>query len=677
MKRSSLIVLLYLSLVSMSFVCFLPVISAFAEPKAPSLEEIIVTATKIEEPKSDVSASVQIITQEDIKHSTSKNVGDLIAEAALGHVHKYPGALTSLISIRGLSTDLFNPLKDRVLVLINGRPAGTNNLAKIPVSDIERIEIVKGPASVLYGSAAMGGVVNIITKKGRDEGVQGFIGGEIGSRDYRQVIGELSGKKGGFDFYLAGSRSQRGDYEAKVKDIKGNPYGKNTGYDDGSISARFGYEFAGSHRISLGLQHYKTWDMGSPNAWYQADYDDNMEKERNGFDLEYKGFLDAKLYYNKDKDTWNTVGGQWAEITKTKRDSQGISLQKVFPIGDHRVIVGLQWDRMKTVSWRSVGAPYYPKSEFNSYGAFTEGRLSLLDKRLLFNVGLRYDYFQNEILPTPLMTSLNPRKEELDHLTVRSGVVYKFTENLRFKGNIGTAFRAPAPDELAMDVVQWGTRYLGNPDLKPEKSMTYDAGIEFNGLNSSNWLNGLKCGLTFFHTDFKDKISSYFDSILNAQSYKNIDGATLQGLEINLSYDVGIATGLNISIEPFTNITYHTRYSSDDPADIKAGGKTLTFTPKWTGAFGVKAGQDKWSLRFIANYTGDERATDWDPASPTYRKVIKKGDFTVAQLKAAYRPLKMLEISAAIENLFDRNYAYVLGYPMPRRTFTAGAKWVF
>lgn len=669
MKENLLKCLFYVFFVIQS-TCCLPAVYASAELKASTLDEIIVTATKVEEPKEDVSASVQIITQDDIKNSSAKNAGDLIAEAALGHVNKYPGALTSKITLRGLSTDLFNPLKDRALILINGRLAGTNNLAKIPAGDIERIEIVKGPASVLYGSSAMGGVINIILKKGREDGLHGFIGGEAGSWDYRQISGELSGKKGAFDFYLMGSRSYRGDYEAKIKDTKGNPYGKNTAYDDETVSARFGYEFAGDHHISVGLQHFKTWDMGSPNAWYSPDYDDYMEKERNGFDIGYKGFIDAKLYYNKDKDTWHTVGGQWAEITRTKRDSQGISIQKVFPLGEHRVIAGLQWDRMKTDSWRSVGSPYYPRSKYDSYGAFTEGRLSLLDKRILLSLGLRYDYFVNEILSTPLMTNLNPKKEELDHLTVRSGVVYKFTDNLRFKGNIGTAFRSPVPDEIAMDVVQWGVRYLGNPNLKPEKSTTYDAGVEYSQ-------DTFRAGLAFFHTKFKDKISSYFDNALNAQSYRNIDGATLQGLEVSLSYNLGAAAGLNISIEPFTNITYHTRYSSKDAADIKAGNKTLSFTPKWTGAFGVKAGQEKYNIRLIANYTGDEMVTDWNSTSPTYRKEIKKSDFTVAHLKASFKPFKKLELSAAVENLFDRNYGYVLGYPMPGRTFTAGVKWVF
>jgi len=218
--------------------------SLFAEERSASLEEIVVTATKVEEPKKDVPASVQIITQEDIKNSTAKDAGDLISEASIGHVHKYPGALTARIELRGLTTDLFSDLKSRVLVLINGHRAGTVNLAKIPAEDIERIEIVKGPASVLYGSSAMGGVINIITKEGK-EGFHGSVGGEIGSWKYWKGFAELSGKKGLFDFYLTASRSASDDYDAK-------DYGKieNTGYNDETVSASLGYRFFDKHHRS-------------------------------------------------------------------------------------------------------------------------------------------------------------------------------------------------------------------------------------------------------------------------------------------------------------------------------------------------------------------------------------------------------------------------------------------
>lgn len=640
--------------------------SAYAEET--KLEEIVVTATRIEEPKQDVPYSVQIISEKDIKTSTAKNAGDLIAEAAVGHVQKYPGLSTSRISLRGFNTDLFDDIKSRVLILINGHRAGTVNLATIPVDDIERIEIVKGPTSVLYGSSAMGGVINIITKKGKEEGIHGSIGGEAGSWNYWKTKAELNGKKNSFDFYLAATRSSIDDFSAKN-------YGKieNSGYNDEFVSARVGYEFFNKHHISLGFQHWRGWKIGMPGARYQPDPDDFQDIDRNGFDLKYSTeTFSAGYYYIRNKqENHEGQGIGNSEITIKKTDTQGASVQKVFSINEHRIIIGGQWDRVEVKSSRSTSAPYNPNSQFNSYGLFTEGRLSLLNKKLLLNVGIRYDYFENEILPTEGIINLKPRKENLDHVTVRGGIVYKLTDNFHVKGNAGTAFRVPAPDELAADYVSsWGTHYLGNPDLKPEKSTSYDIGFAYVK-------DLFKSELTFFHSAFKDKILSYYDSVANVWTYKNVEGATIQGFEGNLSYDIGIASGLNFSLEPFINFTYHTKYISKDESEIKKYGKTLTYTPKWTAAFGIRAGDNDWDVRLIANYTGDEKVIEWNPASSNYGKVVDKKDFTVFSIKGFYRPLKNLEISLSIENLFDRAYEYVQYYPMPRRTITGGLKWMF
>ncbi|MCX7723892.1 MAG: TonB-dependent receptor [Thermodesulfovibrio sp.] len=626
------------------------------------------TATRVEEPKRDVPYSVQIITQEDIKNSTAKNLGDLIVETAIGHVHKYPGLSTSRIGLRGFNTDIFDDLKSRVLILINGNRAGTVNLATIPVDDIERIEIVKGPASVIYGSSAMGGVINIITKKAKEEGIQGLVGGEAGSWNYWKTSGEITGKKGPFDLYISVSRSSIDDYSAKG-------YGKieNTGYNNQALSVRFGYSFFDKHSISLGIQHWRGWDIGSPGARYEPDPDDYKDIERNRVDLEYKTETFKVGYYiTKNKEEFHEGKGIGnSDITVKNTTTQGLSLQKVFLVDEHRFIIGGQWDRVKVKSSRSTGAPYNPNSEYDSYGLFSETRLSLFNKKLLLNFGVRYDYFENEILPTEGITALKPGKENLEHVTVRGGIVYKLTDSFSIKGNAGTAFRAPAPDELAADYVSSrGTHYVGNPDLKPEKSRSYDIGVAY--------IKDLFKGeIAFFHSIFKDKILRYYDSALKAWTFKNVDGATIQGIEGIFSYDIGLAAGLDFSLEPFLNFTYHTRYSSKDEDEIQKYGKTLQYIPKSAASFGIKAGKDKWDLKLIANYVGKEKVVDWNPSSKNYEKVVDKSDFMVINLKGSYRPIKNLELTFSVENLLDRAYEYVQYYPMPRRTITGGVKWIF
>jgi vitamin B12 transporter len=123
----------------------------------------------------------------------------VLAEKGIGHIQKYPGTLTA-VGIRGFRTDSHgNDLQGKVLVLLDGRRSGTGNVAKILTQNLERIEIIRGPGAVQYGSAGMGGVVNIITRKGTDNGMQV----SVGAGSYDRVQGAFGGtiNRDGFDFH--------------------------------------------------------------------------------------------------------------------------------------------------------------------------------------------------------------------------------------------------------------------------------------------------------------------------------------------------------------------------------------------------------------------------------------------------------------------------------------------
>ena len=635
------------------------------QKSAQSMDEVVITATKIEELKKDVPASVQIISSEDIKNSAAKDAGGLITEAGIGHITNYGSDLTGSIEVRGLETSLFSSLQSRVLILVNGSRAGTINLAEIPADDIERIEIVKGPASVLYGSSAMGGVINIITKEGK-AGFQGFAGVQAGSWNYWKASSGVSGKTGSFDYFVTAGRTSEDNFKTPVFGWR-----ENSAYNDETASARVGYSLLNDGHISVGFQHWHGFDIGSPGATYAPDPDNYDDKQRDGADIAYKtDTFSAKYYLVRVKETsygGMTSGPGYSNIFVSDEITQGASLQKTFLIGDHRITVGGQWDRIgDTTRSNTFGDVYEPNSQYDNYAVFSEGRLSLLNKKLLISAGLRYDYFQDAILSTPELPNVNTRTEDMDHLTARGGVVYKLTDSLDLKGNVGTAFRAPAPQELAADYTYMGTHTVGNSNLKPEQSTSYDAGIDYS--------KGLfKGDLTFFQTDFKDEIVNYFDMSRMVSTYKNLDGSTIQGLEFNSSYDLGPALGLNMFVTPFTNITYKTKYEDESGTNPT----TLLNVPKWTGAFGLKVGQEKWDARLVANYIGPEKVTQWDYSLPTYGQTITKSGFTVLNLKGSYRPVKYLELTLSVQNLLDKNYAYNLGYPMPGMTIIGGAKWLF
>ncbi|MFN4132461.1 MAG: TonB-dependent receptor, partial [Caldimicrobium sp.] len=206
MARKGLIMLFFLSL------GFISVEAGYGAESTFNVEEIVVTATRIPEPKSEVSSFVQVLSEERLSLSPSQDLGSFITQAGIGHIHRYPGFLTGRVAIRGLASDLFDQQKSRLLLLSDGVKIGTINFAKIPLQDVERVEIVKGPASVLYGSQAMGGVINVITKRAKKEGFYGEIGATCGSWDFYQGSVELMGKKDKVDFYFSSFRAAQNDY---------------------------------------------------------------------------------------------------------------------------------------------------------------------------------------------------------------------------------------------------------------------------------------------------------------------------------------------------------------------------------------------------------------------------------------------------------------------------------
>lgn len=619
------------------------------------LDEIVVTSTRVEEPKRDLPYTVQVITQEDIKTSVARDAGDLIIESAIGHVSKYPNGLTTFY-LRGFGLGL-NPLTSRSLILINGLRTSTINLSEIPVDDIERIEILKGPASVLYGSNAMGGVVNIITKRATKDGFYGSIGVEAGSLPQAKAVAELNFKRDYFDGFLSLSRSHREDYEARG-------FGKynNTGYDDQALSLRLGYEFSGLGKFTLRIRHFKAWDIGSPGSTKMLTPNDHIDISLNSLDFGFDGrTLKGHFYLSqRDYEFHDDLSDGWGGRSKYKTLSKGLNLQKMFNFEGFRLIIGGEWS---SVSLKNINNPppaFQPRSRSDNFAVYAESKIMPV-RNLTVLFGLRYDYFENSIKETENMV-VTPKTENLDNITVRVGSLYKVSEELGIKASVGTAFRAPSPDEYAGEYLTPWARYIGNPNLSPERLTNYELGL---GLSTAN----IKGDFTFFHSLFRDRITSYFDVNLNAISFKNLDKAKIRGLELSLSYDLRELLGISFSLEPYINLTYHAKYSDSQ-------GNPLLAIPKWLGALGIKARGESWDVRLALSHFGDENILYFDPLTFT-QKVVKKQDFSIVNFRALYRPIKELELSLGIENLFDRAYEFVPDYPMPRRTVSAGVRWLF
>src|SRR5712671_5117803 len=211
------------------------------------MPEVVVTATGYPEEVSKIAGTVQVITQDRIAHSTAKSVSDLLAENAVGFMSQWTAGQTS-INIRGGATEgQGRDFKSQVLVLISGHRAGTANVSKMSIADVERIEIVRGPSSVVYGSQNMGGVINIILKTGRTApGI--FLEGSAGSWQMVEGRAQYGGVSGPFDWYVGGFGQSQGNFQ-----IGGGAYEQNTSFTRASGTAALGYAFDENNRVDVTL----------------------------------------------------------------------------------------------------------------------------------------------------------------------------------------------------------------------------------------------------------------------------------------------------------------------------------------------------------------------------------------------------------------------------------------
>ncbi|OIP91416.1 MAG: hypothetical protein AUK55_11215 [Syntrophobacteraceae bacterium CG2_30_61_12] len=629
----------------------------------PTLQTVVVSAGRVEEEKKQVTASVSVIDRETIKQSSALTLGELLSEQGLA-VREYPGALSS-VQIRGFRTETHgNDLKGHVLILLDGRRAGTGNVAKIFTKNVERIEIVRGPASVQYGSAAMGGVINVITRQGQGR-ISPAVEGSLGSWDSREGTVELGGQVSQFDFSGAYTYAEQGDYDTG----DGKQY-RNTGFDDrNNVSLNAGWTLSPDHRLGLIFTGYDMNGAGSPSYFSQNDLDNYVDSSNQSLDLIYDGASRSGLfswkarYFNgKDQDRWvdptesNPDGWDDGIDSDRNTDFQGAQGQLTANLSHVRVTAGFDWaDYEVNASWTPE------QTEYENPAGFILAKTTLFDDRLVLTGGVRTDQYTVRVTE-PAGDSASDR-----HVSPRFGLAYSLTDHLRLRANYGQAFVMPEADQLAADYTVWGRRYVGNPELSPETGNTYETGVDL-------YWRSLYAGLTLFTTDFADKIEPV---VLQdgSNSWDNLGDATISGIEGELTVDIGDYFDWNFALRPYTRFTYLFRYEDDET------GQDLLYTPDWNGSFGLTlSGWNGLSANLNFAYSGVQTVTDYESGYPYQEVELDRSlvaDLSVRKRLPITDNLGGLTLMASIRNLFDEDYAYVKGYPMPGRSFYLGLRYQY
>ncbi len=631
------------------------------------LDKVVVTAGRVEEPARSVTQSVTIIPQEEIAKNQYNDLGGLLRNYGI-QVNSYSGNEgLGQVAIRGVRSSVMgNDLQGSVLVLIDGRRIGTDNLSMVPMVNIERIEIIRGPGSVQYGSSAIGGVINIITKRGPGPDASGEAkkyAGRLeaggGSWDTYKTQAELAAQGLGVDFSGGVSWLTAHDY----KTGGGHTY-HNTGNDYRlGYSLNLGYSFNPENRLGMIMLGVRNEKAGAPNELRQNDLLSYTDRNNYSMDFIYDGGysdlgLKWKARYFNGQDNYlsedpNPMGlGRYESET----DYQGVQGQ-------------VSWNKQFLTLTGGVDYLYYDtdvitsqqRNKYYNTGAFLLAKLAFMDELLVLSGGVRYDDYD---------LRYEGENADLNHTTPSIGLAVNPLDWLTLRTNYGESYRVPQAQEMLGFDSGWAN-YLGNSDLKPEEGRSWDIGFEINK-------NTLNLGLTYFRTDYENKIATRrvgWDS-----QYYNLDGKSrFQGLEVQAGYDLGELFDWPFTLRPYLNMTTLFKYEDEN-------GNRLENVSRHDIAYGVNFEQPDWGmtadLRFT--YYGKQKQTDFGTAANYWLDggPVTVGPTTVVDLfvsKSIYNfeNAGTLSVKGEVRNIFDEDYQTIFAYPMPGRSFYLGLQYEF
>jgi len=663
-----------------------------------NLGEIKVSATKSNTKLKNLPYKVEVISSEAIKLSPAKDLGELLKMNSSVDIIQYPGLLSS-VGMRGFQPTTNNKYN---ALLIDGLPAGTRNISTLGLSNVEQVEILKGPFSSLYGSNAMAGVINIVTPKHK-ETLQGMTNLSWGSFMTSHADVSVGGRiTGPLSFDLSAFTDNEGENytigkhnllkmsETNKAILDKNSYGATFGstkYSQMGASLRLGYDINKNWEINLFQSGYEAKDVLSGGSFWGVYSKNKKDITRWSSRLELQGIMNNHTikfspYYSNDlsKNYLNQIDTAYV-TSQSRYETFGAQLQDNIKLGQQNIVVGIDNNTQlnKTNNWKNATiqkAPYNPDYSNTATGVFAQGHFKFFDDKLNISAGARYDFINFTLKKSTLLGNAE-KTDNYNIINPNIGIKYEIVEGLSTHANFGTAFLAPDAIQKAGNYTYNGTKYVANPDLKAEQSKTVDFGFGYK-----NYYSGIESDITFFHTDHKNMITTISvnpDGDKEASSgdeyitYINASKAFMNGLEVLASYDLGALYDYNFSLKTFVNATFmfDTRVKSGNVwSDMK-------YVRKQNATFGIEYGSvNGFKLRLSGRYIGSRIEDNWFYSynvRPLYasNKPILHPDYLLFDVSASYSITKKITVGVNVANLLDENYTEKDGYNMPGRSITA------
>ena len=577
-----------------------------------TLPEMVVTANRIEQPLSDLTADMTIIDEQAIARQGFGGVADVLARVPGVEITRTggPGANTSVF-IRGADTRFTAVYVDGVRV--DSQSTGGASWQSIPLALIERIEVLRGPAAAVYGSDAMGGVVQIFTKRGEGP-ARPYVGLGIGNRGTYTAEAGVAGGAGGWDYALGISRAQTDGFNARTT-ATANP--DKDDYRNNALTARLGYQINAQHRLeatALASDVNSGYDT-SPTA------DDRSINKMNAVGLNWQAkwseHYSTKLQYTQSRDFYQTKPSPYETDTRL----HNYLFQNEWRYGIHTLTAALERREDSLVN--------LPVDRSRHQNALALG-WGMHSGAHTVQLNLRHD-----------------RDSEFGNKSTGSAAYgYEFAPNWRATATVGTAFRVPTLYQRFSD--------YGDASLQPEKSKNAELGLR--------WAQGAD---SFSATVYRNNVTNLINWVGSTGTcagnngpsggcYANVGKARLEGITLAGTTKLGM-------------FNLHGSVDFQNPRD-QATDKLLARRAKRFANLGVDTRVAGWTLGADMHAS----ARRFDNAANT--NVL--GGYTLFNVSASTQIAKDFTLLARINNLADKKYETARTYATEGRSVYLGVKWM-
>lgn len=647
------------------------------------MQDMVITATRTEEPLKDIPGRVEVINREQLKEMPVETVDQALSYISGVHQERSYG-LTShstTVSLRGMGNQ-----QGRTLVLVDGVPQNTADMGsvnwnRLNLEDVERIEVLKGPAAAIYGDNAMGGVINIITVK-PTKYFQGSTSASYGTNADWQMRGVAAGrtsedKTGLYARVSALSHTNQGYND--VPEEQQTFWTRKTFIDERTMNAKLGYDFTPTNNLEFQYTKDKqTVGEGQEILAYlgkQRGYESDIWQGRFNFGHEgWSGMVNAyfsDVHYARVQES---ISSTWASYARTDslvdRQNYGVMTNVSRVWGPNTFTVGFDFkngtmdgtDYARTPPW--TYATDYGK--LRNLGFFGQDQVRLLDDTLIFLGGLRYDsattydgHYDTNSTAKPYLYRYT--QEYSDHTwddwSPRISAKYFFMPNLSAYASYGHAFRAPILDDMYRTGKMMGKIKISNPNLGPERSDSFEVGADYAPVENVKFSGSGYYSQVY---DYMGNITVGYDSVakMALMQPQNIGEVHIWGMEFTAEYapfkfqDIDLLKKFSL----FGNYTYNDTRVVQSSSNPTTEGKLVAYVPQNTFNLGYN-----WLNRYINNqvvlqYIGemytDETNTNYnkiDPHAVINMKLWRNFDFL-----GPYG--KNVTMSFTINDLLDSRY---------------------